>query len=79
MGREGDQSYIVELKSGGRQTAHRSQLRPHVMDLYTTDPYPLYYFTGKAPEVEVGPGEYIPGSVVGMRTYKAGQPEVLVQ
>ena len=29
--------------------------------------------------MEVGPGEYIPGSVVGRRTDKAGQPEVLVQ
>ena len=58
VAREGLSSYVVELKPGSRQSAHRSQLKAHIEDTYSTKPYPLYYHHGKAPEVAIGPDEY---------------------
>ena len=79
VGREGTSSYLVELKAGTRQPAHRSQLKPHVEDTYGTKPYPLYYHHGKAPEVAVGPDEYEAEEVLKTRTKADGTLEALVR
>ena len=52
---------MVELTPGQQQNAHRSQLQPHVDDVYASKPFPMHYFTGKAQEVEpvLGEKEYI--------------------
>ena len=57
--RIGEHSYVVELGPGVRQEAHRSQLKPYREDYANEDPFPLFYFSSKAEEVEVGPDEYI--------------------
>ena len=66
MQRLGNHSYVVEVKKGRKQEAHRSQLRPHVEDEYNGNPYPLYYFSGKAPEVDqiLAPDEHVVESVI---------------
>ena len=63
--RVGNHSYVVEVKKGKRQDAHRSQLRPHVEDTYNGNPFPLHYFSGTAPLVDdLAPDELIPEKVV---------------
>lgn len=61
IAKEGEHSYIVKVAQKGEKRAHRSQLQPHVDDVYADKPFPRYYFSGKAPEVQPEPksGEYI--------------------
>lgn len=61
--RVGEHSYKVEVKPGKLQEAHRSQLRPHVADTYAENPYPMHYFVGKAPAIQVEPDEWIVDSI----------------
>lgn len=56
--RVADHSYVVQVDGGREQEAHRSQLYPHVEDEFVGEPFPLYYFSGKAPVLELGPGEW---------------------
>ena len=77
--RVGAHSYVVQLKPGGEQEAHRSQLRPHVEDQYSGESFPLYYFTGKAPIVEMGPDEWLVEAIEGHRKGPGGRPEFLVR
>lgn len=42
----------MEIAPGNFQQAHRDQLRKHFDDVYAGKPFPLHYFSGKAPEVE---------------------------
>jgi hypothetical protein len=78
--RVGRDSYVVELAPGLRREAHRSQLKPHVDDEYNTSPLPLFYFSGKATPVQVGPDEWTVESIEGHRINKGtGQHEFLVR
>lgn len=77
--RVGPHSYIVELTPGQRQEAHRSQLHPHVLDLYSSKPFPMHYFHGKAPEINLAPDEYIPEKFLDFRKKGDGSQEVLVK
>jgi hypothetical protein len=61
--RVGQHSYLVEVREGRPIEAHRSALRPHYEDTNISDPFPLFYFSGRAEDVEVGPGEYIPDGI----------------
>jgi hypothetical protein len=76
--RVGDHSYVVELQPGKRQPAHRSQLKPHMEDLYSTTPVPLYFWCGKAQELEVGPDEWEVERVLNHR-HENGKTEFLVR
>ena len=60
--------YVVEVAPGVLREAHRSQLRPHVADLFSETPLPLFYISGKAAELDVGPDEWIVESILGHRT-----------
>ena len=62
--RVGEHSYVVELKPGGRQHAHRSQLRPHVEDEFTSKPVPMYYFAEKAPVLDTRSDEWLVDHIV---------------
>ena len=59
--RVGNHSYVVEVKPGGRHEVHRAQLRPHIAEEGSAEPYPLFYFPGKATvvEPELGTGEWL--------------------
>ena len=58
--RVGNHSYVVEVKQGRRQHAHRTQLRPHQEDEFCGDQFPLFYFSGRAAVVDdMGPDEFI--------------------
>ena len=62
----GNHSYVVEVKQGRRQHAHRTQLRPHQEDEFSGDQFPLFYFSGRAAVVDdMGPDEFIVDKVVG--------------
>ena len=50
-------SYVVEVAQGMMKEAHRSQLKPHMEDTLSETPLPLYYFSGKAAPLELGPYE----------------------
>ena len=76
--RVGAHSYVVQMKPGAEQEAHRSQLRPHVEDTHADNPFPLHYFMGKAPTLEMGPDEWLVESIDGHRMGPGGQPEFLV-
>ena len=78
LGREGENSYIVEITPGHNQRAHRSQLAPRAYGVFDTKPYPLYYFSGRAPEVGVGPEEYVIDKVLEVKK-KDGQIQALVR
>jgi hypothetical protein len=77
--RVGDHSYLIELRPGARQPAHRSQLKPHTEDVYAGEPFPLYYLTGKAQELEATPDEWNVGSIDGHRLGPKGGLEFLVR
>jgi hypothetical protein len=78
LAREGQSSYVVEVKPGVRQKAHRSQLKEHVEDTYHGDPVPLHYFSGKAPALEAATDEWRTKEVKGHREGKDGQLEFSV-
>ena len=76
--REGQHSYVVELTPGKLQAAHRSQLKPHVVDEFVGEPYELHYFSYKAEEVEAGPEDWIVEDILDHRKGPRG-PEFLVK
>jgi hypothetical protein len=47
--------------------AYRSQLKPHAEDALSSNPLPLFYFSGKAAPLEVGPDEWIVEEIKGHR------------
>jgi hypothetical protein len=72
-------SYEVDL-GPSTQNAHRSQLKPHVDDEFSTSPLPLFYFSGKATPVEVGPDDWVVEKIEDHRiNVKTGEHEFLVQ
>ena len=77
--RVGNHSYVIQLKPGAEQEAHRSQLRPHIDDEFADEPYPLYYFTGKAPTLEIAPDEWLIEGIDGHRKGTDGKQEFLVR
>ena len=79
VSRVGRDSYEVDL-GPSTQSAHRSQLKPHVDDEFSTSPLPLFYFSGKATPVEVGPDDWIVEKIADHRiNVKTGEHEFLVQ
>ena len=72
VGREGHFSYVVEWSPGKRQHAHRSQLKRHIADQYNGTPFPLYNFSGRAPEVEVSPDDWPVEAIQGHRNSSRG-------
>ena len=77
--RVGAHSYVIELEPGGEQEAHRSQLRPHVEDTFSVKPFAIYYFTGKAPTVDLAPDEWLVEGIDRHRPGGDGKPEFLVR
>ena len=77
--RVGDHSYRVQVSEDRVVDAHMSQLWPHVEDQYSDSPFPLYYFSGKAPVVNVGPGDYVMEKVVRHRPAAKGGREYMVK
>ena len=76
--RVGRFSYVVELKPGSRQHAHRSQLKVHIEDLYSGEPVPLYHFSGKGEELEGTPDEWLVKEVFEHRVNSGGVLEFKV-
>ena len=77
--REGYHSYVVEVAPGVLREAHRTQLRPHVADLFSDNPFPLFYLAGKAPQLpEAQPDEWLVEAILGHRL-RAGKLEFLVR
>ena len=74
----GQSSYVVELKPGNRQRAHRSQLKPHVSGKTSGDPVPLYFFSEKGQPLDVGVNDWQVEKVLGHRYSPTGQLELLV-
>ena len=79
VSRVGNHSYEVELRPGARQPAHRSQLKPHSEDEFAGMPLPMYYFTGKASELEATPDEWEVKAIVDHRRGASGKLEFLVE
>lgn len=77
--RVGEHSYVVKIKPGVETEAHISQLRPHIEDIYVDKPHPLYYFSGRAPEVPVGPDQWVVERILDHRTDAKLGPQFLVQ
>jgi len=77
--RVGEHSYVVEVKEGVHQEAHRSQLRPHVDDAFAGQPIPMYYFSGKAPVFGAAPDEWEVERVRGHRYDRKGNLEFRVE
>ena len=79
-GRVGRDSYVVELGPGVRREAHRSQLKPHVDDVFSTAPLDLFYFSGKATPISTGPDDWIVEGIEGHRVNPTtGDLEFLVR
>ena len=56
--RVADHSYVVQVEEGNEQEAHRSHLHPHGEDKFSDQPFPLYYFSGQPPLLELGPDDW---------------------
>ena len=59
--------------------AHISRLRPHIEDVFADKPHPLYYFSGKAPEVPVGPDQWVFDKILEHKVDDKLGPQFLVQ
>ena len=70
---------MVKIKPGFETEAHISQLRLHIEDIYVDKPHPLYYFSGRAPEVPVGPDQWVVERILDHRTDAKLGPQFLVQ
>ena len=70
---------MVKIKPGVETDAHISQLRPHIEDIYVDKPHPLYYFSGRATEVPVGPDQWLVERILDHRTDPKLGPQFLVQ
>jgi hypothetical protein len=79
-GRVGHDSYVVEISAGVNQEAHRSQLKPHTADTLSENPLSLFYFSGKAAPLEVGPDEWLVEEIrAHRRNTSSGELEFLVR
>ena len=77
----GEDSYVITEEGQEKQEAHRSQLSPYTQDDTAISSFPLYYFSGKEPEVEpvLGPGEYVPESIMASRESPDGRTQYEVK
>jgi hypothetical protein len=80
LARVSHHGYVVELGPDKRQEAYRDQLKPHTEDVYNTSPLPLFYFSGKASPVAVGPDDYDVDKILNHQVNKkTGELEFLVR
>ena len=77
--RVGEHSYIIQVKRGETTEAHRSQLRRHIPDSYVSNPTPLYYYSGKAPDLSVEPDQWAVEKIMEHRVRPDGVKEFLVK
>jgi hypothetical protein len=77
--RVGEHSYVVKVKPGVETEVHRSQLRPHIEDEYCEKSHPLYYFSGKAPEVAISPDQWEVHDILEHRVNPKGDIEFKVK
>ena len=70
LSRTREHSYVVQVKPGVKQEAHMSQLRVHVEDEYSSDLFPIWYLSRRAPTVDttdpiLADDEYIWETILG--------------
>ena len=75
----GASSYVVELRPGKRQSAHRTQLKLYVSGCTSGDPVPMYFFSEKGQELDTAVDDWEVEQILGHRPGPDGQPEFLVR
>ena len=78
-GREGDKSYLVEVKPGVEMKAHRSFLKPHKEPLVEGRGTPLYFHRRTEKEEEAAPDEWEVEKILSHRKGKNGKWEFLTK
>lgn len=66
-GREGESSYLVEIKPGRVISLHRSQLKPHFEDEFSGEKLKMFTFLPTPEEFDSGPDEWEVEKVLGHR------------
>ena len=75
----GASSYVVELRPGNRQNAHRTQLKAYVQGSTSGPAVPMYFFSEKGQELDAGVDEWDVEEILGHRPGPDGQPEFLIR
>ena len=72
-GREGEHSYLVEVKPGYSMKAHRSMLKRHVVDEYRGEPIPLFYHKRTTTDENAQPDMWLTERILGHKNDSKGQ------
>ena len=75
----GASSYVVELRPGNRQNAHRTQLKAYVQGSTSGPAVPMYFFSEKGQELDAGIDDWEVQEVVSHRPGPDGQPEFRIR
>lgn len=77
--RQGEHSYLVEVKPGRVIPVHRSQMKEHVENEFSGDQLRLFHFSPEAEDFNTGPDEWEVEKILAHRTNKKGKLEFLVK
>jgi len=78
--RVGRASYTIQLGPTVHREVHRSHLKPHVDDEFSTSPLPLFYFSEKPQPVAIGPDDWEVENIEDhKRNKRTGELEFLVR
>lgn len=78
-GREGEHSYVVEIKPGVNIKAHRSFLKPYWEDKVEGEAIPLYFHLRTVVDPEAQPDEWTVEKILRHRVGPGGKLEFLTQ
>lgn len=77
--RRSEHSYVLEVKPGHLQEAHRSQLKEHIRDEWSEKPLKLFHFRRTEPELKSFADEWAIEDIEQHRIGSDGYPEFLVR
>ena len=77
VAREGEDSYVIEIKPEHLMKSHRTFLKPHFEDVYSGQPVPLFYHRRTVLEDQIEPDEFIVEKIIGHRRKPDGTEEFL--
>eukprot|EP00667_Euglena_gracilis_P030272 EG_transcript_41574 len=72
VAREGESSYVVEIKPGHRLKAPRRSLKVYVDDIFGGEPLPLYYHKRTVRDPDAEPDEWITEEILSHRRTPQG-------
>ena len=79
VGREGEYSYLVEIDPGNVQRIHRTFLKVHIPDTFSSTPVERFFHRRTVLDEEAQPGEWNVQKIMGHKLDKDNKWRLLVQ